>query len=372
MSTRLVTVAAATAGIVLASSGWAQTSPAVTQASPQVAAQTATQAGAQDEKPRTIVDLFKRMNKNSTPARSPLTVQRPIDIPPPGQMVAPPVQQARPAPQAQQARPAPQAQQARPVRTQASKPRRVQTAKKKAPAAAPVEAQAAWSPDAPLPAALAVADTLAITEILRADRLKAEAVPAAPPSNDPATRRLDDAFGAIATFDVPADVVPMTTSTPSTGAGVMHLLSYAAPEPDVSETASLEATAVATYAPPSEIQALIDKAAAENGVPADLARGLVAVLSSYNPQARGKSGEIGLMQLMPQTAQAMGFTGSANDLYDPEINLTYGMRYLAKAYELGGGSTCQAVHKYTAGHFAKGMTSASTRFCTKVQTAMRQ
>ena len=27
------------------------------------------------------------------------------------------------------------------------------------------------------------------------------------------------------------------------------------------------------------------------------------------------------MQLMPQTAQAMGFTGNARDLYDPEINL---------------------------------------------------
>ncbi len=359
MSTRLVTVAVATAGIVLASSGWAQTSPTVTQTSPQAAAQTATQAGVQDEKPRTVVDLFKRMkNKNSSPATAPLTVQQPILIPPPGQTVA---------------RPAPQAQQARPVRKQASKPRRVQTAKKKAPAPAPTDTQAPWSADAPLPAALAVADTLAITEILRADRLKAEAVPAAPPSSDPTTRRLDDAFGAIATLGVPADdAVPMTTSTPS--AGIMHLLSYAAPEPDGSESeaASPESTTVSTYAPPSEIEALIDKTAAENGVPPDLARGLVAVLSSYNPQARGKSGEIGLMQLMPQTAQAMGFTGSANDLYDPATNLTYGMRYLAKAQELAGGDTCQTIHRYTAGHFAKGMTSASTRFCTKVQTAMRQ
>jgi len=116
----------------------------------------------------------------------------------------------------------------------------------------------------------------------------------------------------------------------------------------------------------------LGEVAAENGVPQDLARGLVAVLSSYNPRATGKSGEIGLMQLMPQTAQAMGFTGNARDLYDPETNLTYGMRYLAKAQELGGGSTCQTVHRYTAGHFAKGMTAASTRFCTKVQTAMRQ
>lgn len=353
MSMRLVTVAAATAGIVLATQSWAQTSPNA----PQVAAQTAPQA----EKPRTVVDLFKRLkNKNSSPATAPLTVQQPILIPPPGQTVA---------------RPAPQAQQARPVRSkQASKPRRAQTAKKQEPVAEPLDAEAAWSSDAPLPAALAVADTLAITEILRADRLRREAAPAGPRSSDPATRRLDDAFGAIATLGVPiADAVPMTSSTPSAaGAGVMHLLSYAAPEPDETEELSLRSTTVATYAPPSDIQALIDKAAAENGVPPDLARGLVAVLSSFNPRATGRSGEIGLMQLMPQTAQAMGFTGNARDLYDPETNLTYGMRYLAKAQELGGGGTCQTVHRYTAGHFAKGMTGASTRFCAKVQTAMRQ
>ena len=165
----------------------------------------------------------------------------------------------------------------------------------------------------------------------------------------------------------------MTSSTPSAaGSGVMHLLSYAAPDPEEAEDVSSAWTTDATYSAPADIQALIDKAAAENGVPQDLASGLIAVLSSFNPRATGKSGEIGLMQLMPQTAQAMGFTGDARELYDPETNLTFGMRYLAKAQELGGGGTCETVHRYTAGHFAKGMTAASTRFCTKVQTAMRQ
>jgi membrane-bound lytic murein transglycosylase MltF len=38
------------------------------------------------------------------------------------------------------------------------------------------------------------------------------------------------------------------------------------------------------------------------------------------PKARGRNGEIGLLQIKPQTARAMGYKGSAKDLYDPQTN----------------------------------------------------
>lgn len=334
MRTRLVAVAAATASVLMVVPGGAQTQPTAMQVVPSAAPQA--------EKPRTIVELIKRLrNQNTTPATAPLTVQQPAAAP-----AAPPPAQA--------------VRRSRPKRTvQASKPRVTQPAAK----AETAETEVPWpNPDAPLPASLAVADTLRIKPV------------AEPRSDDPATRRLDDAFGAIAVVGTPvAGTIPVTVggSSPA-GASVMHLLSYAAPAQDDASPAPAEGSAAAVSPPSSAIEALIDSAAADNGVPTDLARALVFVLSSYNPRATGQAGEIGLMQLIPETARAMGFTGSASELYDPAVNLRYGMRYLAKAQQLGGGGTCQTVHRYSAGIYAKAMTQASQRFCAKVQTAMRQ
>ena len=55
--------------------------------------------------------------------------------------------------------------------------------------------------------------------------------------------------------------------------------------------------------------------------------------SKFNADAHSKSGAVGLMQLLPATAQgiAVHTGGSAfriHDLYDPEINVRYGAWYL--------------------------------------------
>ena len=55
--------------------------------------------------------------------------------------------------------------------------------------------------------------------------------------------------------------------------------------------------------------------------------------SRFRPRARSDSGAIGLMQLMPETAQGIadhtgGTRFQASDLYDPKINIRYGAWYL--------------------------------------------
>jgi soluble lytic murein transglycosylase len=55
--------------------------------------------------------------------------------------------------------------------------------------------------------------------------------------------------------------------------------------------------------------------------------------SKFRPTARSSSGAVGLMQLMPETAQGIAArTGGTNfrveDLVDPEINVRYGSWYL--------------------------------------------
>jgi soluble lytic murein transglycosylase len=55
--------------------------------------------------------------------------------------------------------------------------------------------------------------------------------------------------------------------------------------------------------------------------------------SKFDPNARSRSGAIGLMQLLPETAQGIaertgGTEFRASDLYDPELNVRYGSWYL--------------------------------------------
>ena len=55
--------------------------------------------------------------------------------------------------------------------------------------------------------------------------------------------------------------------------------------------------------------------------------------SKFQPDAKSSSGAIGLMQLLPSTADGIALhTGGTNfrrsDLYDPEINVRYGAWYL--------------------------------------------
>jgi hypothetical protein len=112
---------------------------------------------------------------------------------------------------------------------------------------------------------------------------------------------------------------------------------------------------------------IIQTYAKSYGVPVDLAHAVVRVESNFNPKARGSAGEIGLMQIKPATARMMGYRGSAKGLYDPETNIKFGMKYIAMAHELGGGTTCGTILKYNAGHGAKRMNPVSKRYCGKVQ-----
>lgn len=116
---------------------------------------------------------------------------------------------------------------------------------------------------------------------------------------------------------------------------------------------------------------LIAKHAKKNGVPVKLAHAVVKIESNYKASARGRAGEVGLMQIKPATARGMGYTGSVKALYHPENNIAYGMKYLGEAYKRGGGTTCGAILKYNAGHYAKRMNPVSAKYCQKVKAILR-
>ena len=95
---------------------------------------------------------------------------------------------------------------------------------------------------------------------------------------------------------------------------------------------------------------LVARHAAANGVPASLVHRVIMRESRYNPSAVSK-GNYGMMQIRLGTARAMGYTGTAAGLLDPEVNMTYAVKYLAGAYQAAGGSEGGAVANYARGYY---------------------
>jgi soluble lytic murein transglycosylase-like protein len=96
---------------------------------------------------------------------------------------------------------------------------------------------------------------------------------------------------------------------------------------------------------------LIATHAAANHVPEALVHRVILRESRYNASLVGRGGTIGLMQIKLATARGVGYTGSAEGLLDPSVNLTYGVKYLAGAYRTAGGDADRAVGYYTTGYY---------------------
>lgn len=86
------------------------------------------------------------------------------------------------------------------------------------------------------------------------------------------------------------------------------------------------------------------------GLPASLVERVIRRESGGNPRAV-HAGNYGLMQIRLGTARAMGYTGSAAGLLDPQTNMTYALRYLAGAYRAAGGNESRAIALYSRGYY---------------------
>ena len=92
--------------------------------------------------------------------------------------------------------------------------------------------------------------------------------------------------------------------------------------------AVIVAVNVSSY--PLKYQKDIAVAASENGIEAPLVAAIIFAESGFNRNAKSQKGAIGLMQIMPQTAQWIaGELGIENyDLTDPKTNISFGCFYL--------------------------------------------
>jgi hypothetical protein len=142
------------------------------------------------------------------------------------------------------------------------------------------------------------------------------------------------------------------------------------PQTNTADAPKIEAPVTADAPGPSfraAVRAMVEQEVRKTGLPADIADAVVQVESNYNPRVIGGVGEIGLMQIRPQTAAMLGFRGSAADLAKPEINIHYGVTYLSKAWRLANGDLCRTLMKYRAGHGENVMTPRSVNYCRRAK-----
>lgn len=99
--------------------------------------------------------------------------------------------------------------------------------------------------------------------------------------------------------------------------------------------------AVAKVVDPGE---LADAAADKYGLPRVLVRSVMAAESGFQPDVVSPKGAIGLMQLMPETAQILGA-----DPHDPAQNVDAGVRYLRDLLVKYDGLLWHALAAYNAG-----------------------
>jgi len=97
-----------------------------------------------------------------------------------------------------------------------------------------------------------------------------------------------------------------------------------------------------------ELLELVDSIATEQGIDPFLARAVIQAESAFYTRARSRTGALGLMQLMPKTAERFGVL----DPFDPRQNITGGVKYLRWLSDNFNGDLPKVVAAYNAGEAA--------------------
>lgn len=90
---------------------------------------------------------------------------------------------------------------------------------------------------------------------------------------------------------------------------------------------------------------IILNAADKHRIDPALVKAVIMAESGYDPYAISKKGAMGLMQLMPATADALG----VEDAFDPVHNIDGGVKYLKQLLNMFGGDLRLAIAAYNAG-----------------------
>jgi membrane-bound lytic murein transglycosylase MltF len=94
-----------------------------------------------------------------------------------------------------------------------------------------------------------------------------------------------------------------------------------------------------------KLHSIVEEKAKKHDVDPNLVRAVIRVESNWAPGAVSHKGAVGIMQLMPNTANAMG----VRNRYNPEENIDGGVKYLHYLLEKFNGNITLALAAYNAG-----------------------
>ena len=154
------------------------------------------------------------------------------------------------------------------------------------------------------------------------------------------------------------------------GTGTPDRAAAAQETSDVTDAQEIPASNSQVFPARAAIRAIIERETASTRLPPDIAEAVVFVESRYDSTVIGGVGEIGVMQVRPETAAMLGFRGTTAELAKPDINIHYGVIYLSKAWRLAGGDLCRALMKYRAGHGEEIMTARSRIYCNRARNRL--
>ena len=113
----------------------------------------------------------------------------------------------------------------------------------------------------------------------------------------------------------------------------------------------------------------VNKASEKYGLDPRILHGVINTESSYDPSAVSEKGAIGPMQVMPRTAAGMGYNPA--DLFDPEVGIDAGARYLRQELDAAGGDVNLALRFYHGGRDPKNWGPINAAYPGKVLTTAR-
>lgn len=132
----------------------------------------------------------------------------------------------------------------------------------------------------------------------------------------------------------------LSNKKPGSEAELLHTLETVSAPATAARTATEGAPASAT-----RYDDLIVEHARRHGVRESLVRAVIQVESGFNPVAVSPKGAMGLMQLMPATARALG----VRNVFNPADNVEGGVKYLRQLLDRYNEDEALALAAYNAG-----------------------
>lgn len=118
--------------------------------------------------------------------------------------------------------------------------------------------------------------------------------------------------------------------------------------PSASGTASFGNFSGLSATPPDRLERIAREAAERHQVDPALVKAVISTESGWNPRAVSRKGAVGLMQVIPETAQRFGVSNP----YDPEQNVEAGTTYLKTLLDRYNGDLEKSLAAYNAGEHA--------------------